>query len=289
MGNLRRYLVVQPTCTVRCSYISPLTVGPALRFGSFRKLFNTNRFGNSSKCRRTTTRKLITNVGTTVGILNERPIVFSHSRDCVNALISSLIAGNTGRPCEVVASEDRCELMLHRSGTSRELAPLNREVNLVDSRECTGFLGGRRLGGRRLGELGDAIVSPASRMGRVLISHRASRVASNMELVSLVGHPRLNCSTLGGVSGAEPRLSPGVFRRIRVRVGCRNCVRGRLGRIRRVGGLRIGRLPGSFSCGRVRKLQLRTERGLGGVGPLGVKRTSEVSNISPTSVDMLLV
>lgn len=57
--------VIHPNCTVRCSFFSPHSLGPALRDGFVRKLFFTNRVGNAANCRRTTTRNLLTNLGTT--------------------------------------------------------------------------------------------------------------------------------------------------------------------------------------------------------------------------------
>ncbi len=131
--NLTSMRIVHPTCTVRCSYISPLRLTTALRFVSVPNLCKTKRFGNDSNCRRTTTRNLITNVGTTHGVQKGAPFILSETSDCVNALVSSLIAGNYTSPCHVVADHDRCHLTLQRSGTSDHLAPLNQRVNLISS------------------------------------------------------------------------------------------------------------------------------------------------------------
>lgn len=289
VGKLRRIRIVEATCTVRCSYISPLTLGPSLRFLSLSKLFNTKRFGNSSNCRRTTTRNLVTNVGTTQGTRNGRPFVLSHTSSCVNALVSSLIAGNYSSPCEVVASHSRCELLLERSGTSVHLAPLNCRVKLISRRGCRQLLGGRRVVETRHGEVRSASVPLASRLRRLLISHKASPLPHNIGRIRLLGHPRVACSSLAPFSMGQPSVPHRVFRRIRVRLGCRNCVIQRATRVGRVHQLRIGTVPPRASCGGVSKLQLRTERGLSGVQPVGINRTSEVDNISPTSVSILLV
>ncbi len=281
--------VVHGTCTVRCSYVSPSTLGTALRVGGCSKLCNTNRFGNSSKCRRTTTRKLITNVGTTLGIRRGRPLILSHTSSCVNALVSSLIAGNYTSPCEVVASHDRCHLVLERSGTSRELVPANRGLKLVSSRICERFHLGVRRGRTRVRHLGDAFVTPGTTLGRLLGRHNATRVSAKVHLSSLIGHPRLSCGSLTPFSGKHPRLFSSIYRGIRARVGCRKCVAHRRTRIGRVLHLRGGLVPGSVSCSGVAKLHLRTTRGLGGVEPAGVNRTSHVSNMDPTSMAILLV
>lgn len=121
MPNLRGTEVMGGTCTVRCSYVGPHRLCPALRFGGVGNLFDNKRFGKDSKCRRTTTRNLVTKVGTTVRMGNQRRLVLSHSRTCVNILVSSLMAGRGRRPCQVVADHTRCHLLLHRSGTSLHL------------------------------------------------------------------------------------------------------------------------------------------------------------------------
>lgn len=285
--NLRRTIIVHATCTVRCSYISPATLGTALRFGSLPNLCNTKRFGNSDKCRRTTTRNLITKVGTTLGVGNRRPVVLSENNSCVNALVSSLIAGNYSSPCEVVADHDRCELILERSGTSVHLAPAKRGVNLVDSRECRGFLTGLSVVRTRGREIHRASIPISSRLRGVLRTGNATPLGGNYGLVRLLHEPRVACSSLGAVSAAHPELPGEIFRRIRVSIGCRNCVTERRQRVGRVHHVRSGGVPRGLSCSRLGKLELRTIRGLSGVGPRGLNRTNEVDNIGPTSITTL--
>ncbi len=287
--NLRGIRVVQGTCTVRCSYYSSLSLLPALRFGAISKLCNTNRFGNASNCRRTTTRKLVTNVGTSLGLVSERRVILSQTASCVNALVSSLIAGKMVSPCHVVASQDRCHLLLHRSGTSRQLARVNCGMKLVSRRECRQAIRGCHLMNRRIRHLRRTGVKPDRKLGSCLISYKARNVAGNSALTGLVHQPRIDCRNLTFYSPGHPRLPRSMGRRTRLEVGCSNCVGVRLRRIRTVQGLRRGVLPRSTSCGGVRNLQLRTERGLAGVHPQDVNRTSEVSNMGPTSISILLV
>lgn len=137
LPKLRRIGVMEGTCTVRCSYVSTGGLCTSLRFGTVGNLFDNNRFGKDSKCRRTTYRKLVTKVGTTVRVRKESPLVLSQSRTCVKILVSSLIAGGGHRPCHVVASQTRCHLLLHRSGTSLQLAGGKCRVKLVSRRQCS--------------------------------------------------------------------------------------------------------------------------------------------------------
>lgn len=59
--------------------------------------------------------------------------------------------------------------------------------------------------------------------------------------------------------------------------------------MRRFGGLRTGGVPASLSCRGIKDLEVRTHRGLRTCEPVSVKRTSQVSKISPTSVSILLI
>ncbi len=290
LANFRGTRMVHGTCTVRCSYTGPLRLGTGLRFGRVNKLCNTKRFGKASNCRRTTTRKLITNVGTICELLNGRPFVLSEDRTCVKALVSSLMAGNAGRPCQVVASHSRCELLLHRSGTSLHLARGNCRVKLVSGRECRRFLGGGRSVRGRQTEVRTLIFPPSGRIGSCLLSEKDSPVAAKIGTKSVLGQPRISCFSVNRVSGGQPlKVSTRITRRIRVDLGCRNCVGHRRDRTGRFGELRGQELPRRVGCRRVSKLHLRTERGLGGVHPRSVNRTSEVSKISPTSVTILVI
>lgn len=115
-------IVCHPKCTVRCSFFSPARLGRALRSGVVGGLFFTKRMGKAAKCRRTNNRNVVTNVGTRVGYRNKRPFALTHSRTCVNMLVSSLIAGKMSRPCHVFASHTRCHVLLHVSSTSVHLA-----------------------------------------------------------------------------------------------------------------------------------------------------------------------
>ncbi len=133
--TLESVIVCHPTCTVRCSYFSPARLARSLRSGMIPNLFLTKRIGNAANCRRTTTRKLVTNVGTTRRITRDAPFALTESRTCVNILVSSLIAGNISRPCHVFASQTRCHVLLQRSGTSTHLATHKRTVRLTAASE----------------------------------------------------------------------------------------------------------------------------------------------------------
>lgn len=129
----------------------------------------------------------------------------------------------------------------------------------------------------------------STRMRDLLRSLGDALLGSKAAVTRLVHQPRLGCGILTPVSGREPRLPRSMYRRMRVGVGCSNCVHHRVGRMRRFGGLRRGGLPRSVSCRSMKDLHVRTHRGLRTCEPISVNRTSHVSNMSPTSVSILLM
>lgn len=135
--KLRTTRVTRPNCTIRCSCVSPQTLHPALRAETITNLCLTNRVGKAANCRRTTTRKLITNLGTTHETANTPRIVFDHARDCVKIVVSSLVDQKIARPCQVFASHTRFELSLQVSGTSHHLAPGKLRLKYIKDRHTS--------------------------------------------------------------------------------------------------------------------------------------------------------
>lgn len=283
-----------PNCTVRCSCFPPARLRRSLRAGLISNLCFTNRIGKAAKCRRTTTRKLVTKVGTRQTLGKRRTIMLRHSRTCVKILVSSLIAGNISRPCHVFASQTRCHVLLQRSGTSVELAPVKCGVKLVSRGECTRFArGGTSM--RSLVSFTHQRDVGTTRVGSCLGSMGSRPLARKEGLCSVLVHGgiafRSLSRTLPGLQGfvSSGGVSTRTVRRTRVRVGCGNCVRHRGFVTRGLRELRGVHVPRSFSFRSVGSLAVRTHRGLAQVHPTAVKRTSQVPKISPTSIGMLLI
>lgn len=200
------------------------------------------------------------------------------------------MAGNAGRPCHLLADHTRCQLVLHRSGTSLHLARLKRRVNLVSSRHCRGFLRGGGTVGRRRTELRSVHVGPNGRISRCLRGRNSHTLGSNILTDSFLHQPCIACtSLLRFVPTPRGALSHRIVRRVRVRCGCSNCVGGRCRRVRGLGHVRTGGVPRHVSCDTVRNLTARTVRGLAGVRPRALTRTDQVDNIGPTSLTVLTI
>lgn len=292
-------IVCHPKCTVRCSCFSPARLGRALRSGIVGGLFFTKRMGKAANCRRTKKRKTVTKVGTRVGYRNKRRFALTHSRTCVNMLVSSLIAGKISRPCQVFASHTRCEVLLHVSSTSVELARQTCGLKLTGRSHCQLVGDGGRTIRRVVSFTQGCSVGPTL-VGSTLRGVKAAPLHRNYGLVRVLGHPRIAVrgvtrriptfrQRLRGTADTGRSHGRRVLRTTRVLVGCRNCVSERQVVTRGLTHLRDVGVGNGFSCSSVRSLSARTHRGLAGVSPRAVTRTDQVPKMSPDSVGILLM